>query len=220
MDLAVTHPVSLRTGCHENQDWFEFRGFHYTDERKGLPRVLLIGDSISGGYRSGVQAGLGGAANVTWLTMCYCVSTPNFMKILDLCLCDAEYSVIHFNNGLHSCQTRPEVYEAKLREALELIRRRQPKAKIVWARTTPVADRARNACVGSLNEIADRVMAEMHVDRVDDLHATMMSVSENRRWTDGCHPGEETLKLLVRGVLESVRHFLPKRLSLGAGGCE
>ena len=218
-DLAVTHPLSVRIGCHENQDWFEFRGFHYTDERKDLPRVLLIGDSISGGYRSGVQSGLGDAANVTWLTMCYCVSAPNFMKLLDLCLSDTEYSVIHFNNGLHACRTIPAVYEAKLREALELIRRRQPRAKIVWARTTPVADRERNACVWKLNEIADRVVAEMNVDRINDLYTTMMSVPVDRRWADGCHPGGETLELLVLDVLDSIRPFVPKRMQPGSEKC-
>ena len=56
-DLAVTHPVSERKGVHENQDWFEFRGFHYTDAKKDLPWMMVRGRQVleklidSGGIR-------------------------------------------------------------------------------------------------------------------------------------------------------------------------
>ena len=146
-DLAVTHPVSERKGIHENQDWFEFRGFHYTDAKKDLPRVFLLGDSISGGYRKGVQERFEGLANVTWFTGCYCVSAPQYRRHLELYLEDADYDVIHINNGLHSFQTDLAVYEAKLREMLQFIRAKQPKAKIVWATSADdAACRCRAQC--------------------------------------------------------------------------
>ena len=207
-DLAVTHPVSERKGIHENQDWFEFRGFHYTDAKKDLPRVFLLGDSISGGYRKGVQERLEGTANVTWFTACYCVTMPNYMKLLELYLDDADYAVIHVNNGLHSFDADLKTYEAKLRETLGLIRRKQPKAKIVWARTTPVADEGRNRRVIELNEIADRVAKDFGADGVDDLYAAMMSAPANRRWSDGCHPKPDALKALVTSVVRSVHPHL------------
>ena len=207
-DLAVTHPVSERKGIHENQDWFEFRGFHYTDAKKDLPRVFLLGDSISGGYRKGVQERLEGTANVTWFTACYCVTTPNYMKLLEFYLDDADYAVIHINNGLHSFTADLKTYEAKLREALGLIRRKQPRAKIVWARTTPVADEGRNRRVIELNEVADRVAKDVGVDGVDDLYAAMMSAPADRRWSDGCHPKPDALKALVTSVVRSVHPHL------------
>ena len=203
-DLAVTHPISERKGSHENLDWFEFRGFHYTDEKKDLPRVLLIGDSISGGYRSGVQERLEGMANVSWFTACYCVTTPNFMLLLDLYLDDADYAVIHINNGLHSFGADSRAYETKLGEALRLIKRKQPTAKIVWARSTPVADEGRNRRVEELNAIADRVAKEADVDGTDDLYAAMMSVPADRRWSDGCHPKPDARRALVTSVARSI----------------
>ena len=203
-DLFLTHPISDRVGCHENQDWLEFRGFHYTDDKKDLPRVLLIGDSISAGYRKHVQERLDGIANVTWLTMCYCVTTPNFMQQLAFSLDDAGYDVIHFNNGGHSLRSDLGAYEKCLSAALKLIREKQPQARIVWARTTPVRDAVRNAGIDKLNAVADRVVAAANVEGVDDLHAAMLEIPSESRWADGCHPTKPTLARLVSHVTKSV----------------
>ena len=205
---ATEHPVSERCGWHENQDWFEFRGFHYTDAKKNLPRVFLLGDSLNGQYRKGVQERFEGLANVTWFTGCYCVSAPQYRRHLELYLEDADYDVIHINNGLHSFQTDLAVYEAKLREMLQFIRAKQPKAKLIWARTTPLADVARNARVDAMNAIADRVAREVGVDAVDDLHAAMMSVPTEERWSDGCHAKPAAVDALVAAVSKSVLPFV------------
>ena len=211
-DISVTHPVSERNGIHENQDWFEFRGFHYTDDKKNLPRVLLLGDSISGCYRRDVQVRLEGIANVSWFTACYCVTTPNYMKLLEFYLDDADYAVIHVNNGLHSFQADLKDYEARLAEALRMIRRKQPKAKLVWARTTPVRDAARNRHVEKLNEIADRVAKEVVVDGTDDLYDALSAVPADSRWSDGCHPKPAGTKALVKAVVTSVYRALGREI--------
>ena len=204
VDPAAVHPVSDRVGTHENQDWLEFRGYHYTDSLRRLPRVLLIGDSISGQYRAGVRDAAEGLANVTWLTSCYCVSTDNFFKYLEIALDDADYAVVHFNNGLHSFRTDPGDYERGLRKAYAMIRAKQPKAKIVWTRSTPVADAWRMKKVVLLNSIGDRVAAEAGVAAVDDLDAALCAVPADRRWLDGCHVPDEGKAALVASVLRSL----------------
>ena len=202
--LGVSHPISSRVGAHENQDWFEFRGFHYTDGKRHLPRVLLVGDSISGGYRSRVRELLEGTANVTWLTVCYGADVPNGRRLLEMCLDDADYAVVHVNNGLHSLDLEDGAYAESLREILRLIRRKQPQAKIVWARTTPDVDPRRNARVDALNAAADRVVREEGIDGIDDLSAVMMAAPENRRWSDGCHPTPEVSGELALAVTRSL----------------
>lgn len=202
--LGVSHPISSRVGAHENQDWFEFRGFHYTDGKRHLPRVLLVGDSISGGYRSRVRELLEGTANVTWLTVCYGADVPNWRRLLELCLDDADYAVVHVNNGLHSLDLEDGAYAESLREILRLIRRKQPQAKIVWASTTPDVDPRRNARVDALNAAADRVVREEGIDGIDDLSAVMMAAPEERRWSDGCHPTPEVSDKLALAVARSL----------------
>ncbi|MCH2583659.1 MAG: SGNH/GDSL hydrolase family protein, partial [Planctomycetes bacterium] len=66
----------------------------------GLPRVLLIGDSISIGYTVGVRELLSGKANVH-RPLTNCGPTTKGVKELDKWLGDKSWDVIHFNFGLH-----------------------------------------------------------------------------------------------------------------------
>src|SRR5689334_21790630 len=70
-----------------------------TDE-PGLPRILLIGDSISIGYTVTVRTMLAGKANVHRIPE-NGADTANGLKKLDAWLGDARWDVIHFNWGLH-----------------------------------------------------------------------------------------------------------------------
>src|SRR5512133_119554 len=66
----------------------------------GLPRVLLIGDSISMGYTLPVRTLLAGKANVHRPPE-NCGDTARGVKSLDKWLGDGKWDVIHFNFGLH-----------------------------------------------------------------------------------------------------------------------
>ena len=65
-----------------------------------LPRVLLVGDSISMGYTLPVRALLTGKANVH-RPPTNCSSTASGLKNLDAWLGPGKWDVIHFNFGLH-----------------------------------------------------------------------------------------------------------------------
>ena len=66
----------------------------------GLPRVLIIGDSISIGYTLPVRAQLRGRANVH-RPKDNCGSTLVGLERLDAWLGNGKWDVIHFNFGLH-----------------------------------------------------------------------------------------------------------------------
>src|SRR5260221_7460827 len=66
----------------------------------GLPRVLLIGDSISMGYTLPVRELLQGKANVHRIPE-NGSSTPVGVAKLKAWLGDGKWDVIHFNWGLH-----------------------------------------------------------------------------------------------------------------------
>src|SRR5687768_8371749 len=70
------------------------------DEQPGLPRVLLIGDSISMGYTIPVRDLLKGQANVL-RPMTNCGPTIRGIESLDSWLGNKKWDVIHFNFGLH-----------------------------------------------------------------------------------------------------------------------
>lgn len=149
----------------------------------GLPRVLLIGDSISIGYTLPTRALLKGKTNVH-RPPTNCSSTGNGLANLASWLGSKKWDVIHFNFGLHDAKLPPEgvrhsppdVYEKNLRELVA--RMKATGAKLIWATTTPVPNGGnlsptrRFASVDSYNAIAKRVMDENGV-AMDDLNAAV-----------------------------------------------
>jgi acyl-CoA thioesterase-1 len=154
-----------------------------TDE-PGLPRVLLIGDSISMGYTLPTRALLKGKANVHRIPQ-NGGSTKDGIAKIEGWLGDGKWDVIHFNWGLHDLKhwkdgkldpAGPQVstldeYEKNLRELVK--RMKATGAKLIWATTTPVPEGSGGRDAGAeqkYNEVAARVMKDLGVP-TDDLHA-------------------------------------------------
>lgn len=146
----------------------------------GLPRVLLIGDSISMGYTLPVRKLLAGRANVHRIPA-NGGPTKNGVARLDAWLGAGKWDVIHFNHGIHDLrfmedgnrQVGPAEYEANLRTIVA--RLRQAGAKLIWATITPIPDGELNpprrfGSVAEYNAIAARVMRENGI-RINDLNA-------------------------------------------------
>jgi acyl-CoA thioesterase-1 len=146
----------------------------------GLPRVLLIGDSISMGYTLPVRQRLVGRANVHRIPA-NGGPTKNGVARLDAWLGAGRWDVIHFNHGIHDLrfmddgqrQVGPADYEANLRKIVA--RLKQTGATLVWATITPIPDGELNpprrfGSVAEYNAIAARVMRENGI-RINDLNA-------------------------------------------------
>lgn len=184
----------------------------------GLPRVLLIGDSVSMGYTLPVRALLKGRANVH-RPPTNCSSTGNGLANLKSWLGDGKWDVIHFNFGLHDAKLPPEgvrhappdVYEKNLRE---LVKRMQTTgAKLVFATTTPVPNGGnispirRFGSVDQYNAVAKKVMAENNV-ALDDLNAAIAPhVAELQRPND-VHFSAAGSELLAKQVAASIESAL------------
>ena len=153
----------------------------------GLPRVLLMGDSISMGYTLPVREKLKARANVHRPSE-NCGDTARGLTKLDQWLGKDHWDVIHYNFGLHDLKyldekgqyvvpgkgkqvAPPEVYRQQLRE---LTRRLQAtRAKLVFATTTPVPPGTVGRVAGDeniYNQVACEVMKELNVP-VDHLGA-------------------------------------------------
>lgn len=103
-----------------------------------LPRVLLIGDSITRGYYGKVAETLDGKACVARLTTSKSIGDPALLAEVALVVGQYPFQVIHFNNGLHGFGYTEEEYRAQFPELLTTIRKHAPGAKLIWATTTPV----------------------------------------------------------------------------------
>lgn len=145
----------------------------------GLPRVLLIGDSISIGYTLPVRKLLEGKANVHRIPQNGGPS-KNGVANLDKWLGTGKWDVIHFNHGIHDLkimpdgkrQVEPADYERNLRAIVA--RLKATGAKLIFATTTPIPDGELNpkrsfGKVSEYNETATRVMTENGVT-INDLN--------------------------------------------------
>ncbi len=117
--------------------------FEKIEDRPGLPRVLLIGDSISIGYTLDTRKLLEGKANLHRIPVNGGPTTRG-LKNIDSWLGDGPWAVIHFNWGLHDLklmengkhQAPLAEYETNLRRLVA--RLKKTGARLIWASTTPV----------------------------------------------------------------------------------
>jgi hypothetical protein len=146
---------------------------------RGLPRVLLVGDSIARGYGPQVERKLKGKAYVARLATSKSVGDPALLAEIALVLGQARFDVIHFNNGLHGFGYTEDDYRRAFPEFLEALKRGSQGARLIWATTTPVRLRdhldqvdPRTARVEARNAIAARLVEAEKIP-VDDLFALM-----------------------------------------------
>ena len=204
--IADNYPVAENVRGHENTEWSTSYAYHLTDANKDLPRVLLVGDSICQGYQGKVRAKLEGKANVTYWASSYCVTSPGYLRLLAFYLDEAKYDVIHFNNGLHSCETPVADYEKAYRAALRLIKKKQPKAKIVWASSTPLntENAAKAEKVAALNAAARRTAESAGGIAENDLYSLANPLDRKAYWVDTHHYTDAGYELLASQVVEKV----------------
>ena len=142
-----------------------------------LPRVLLVGDSISIGYTLPTRDFLKGKANLHRIPTNGGPTTRGLANI-DAWLGKSKWDIIHFNWGLHDLKYmgpkgenlfpkekggKPQVPLADYEKNLEklVVRLKKTGAKLIWRNTTPIPAGSKGRYVGDsvkYNEAAARVM--------------------------------------------------------------
>ncbi|MCB1208499.1 MAG: SGNH/GDSL hydrolase family protein [Verrucomicrobiales bacterium] len=142
------------------------------DEPK-LPRVLLIGDSVSRGYTQATRKALAGKANVH-RAPANCGPTASGIKNIEVWLGDGQWDVIHFNFGIHDRNTPIADYTQRLETLIK--RMEKTGAKLIWTTTTPIPDtpdgKQTAASIVERNAAAAAI-AKKHGLAVDDLFAAI-----------------------------------------------
>ena len=185
----------------------------------GLPRILLIGDSISIGYTLPVRKQLEGKANVHRITI-NGGPTANGVANLGKWLGPAKWDAIHFNFGLHDLkimeggkrQVEPEDYERNLRSLVAELRKTG--ARLIFATTTPVPEGKLNpprnfGDVATYNRIALKVMQENGV-AIDDLNAAITPDLAKLQKPHDVHFTAEGYAALGQAVVQSLQKELGK----------
>jgi acyl-CoA thioesterase-1 len=187
-------------------------------ENPSLPRVLLIGDSVSIGYTQGVRDHLAGKANVQRAPT-NCGSSARIITNMDEWNLGSHWDVIHFNCGLWDIEDLPDgsrlvpidEYEQNLREIVT--RLKATGATLVWANTTPAPPANsglawNNTNVLAYNEVAHRVMQEMGVAE-DDLYDFVTSSGPGLQIPGDIHFTPLGYQALAGKVASSIQPLIP-----------
>ncbi len=189
-----------------------------------LPRVLLIGDSISIGYTLPLREALRGVANVHRPPQ-NCAHTWLGLKMIEEWLGDGSWDVIHFNWGLHDLKyvddkgrralpprgeqvTTLEEYEANLENLV--VRLKRTGAKLIWRPTTPVPEGASGRYPSDLpryNSVAARVVKRHGID-VDDMNGFITSNGIPHIRPDDVHFSREASAKLAGNSAKLIRRAL------------
>ena len=97
-----------------------------------LPRIALIGDSITEGYYNFVKEALKDIACVDYLATSYSIASSAYREIVKSFINDSNYNIVHFNYGLHAYSVSDELYASCCKELLQFI---SSKAKTIVATT-------------------------------------------------------------------------------------
>ena len=173
-----------------------------------LPRVLLIGDSVSRGYTQSVRNALAGKANIH-RAPANCGPTSLGVKKIDEWLGEGQWDVIHFNFGIHDRNTPLAEYSQRLEQLVE--RMKTTGAKLVWASTTPIPDDAAKkqtaASIVERNEAAAAIMAK-HDVTVDDLFTTITPHLETMQNPNDVHFNAGGYEFLGQRVADAITETL------------
>lgn len=145
----------------ESIEWCDIWLPHANVTDAKLPRVLLIGDSITRGYYPAVEKRLGGKACVGRLATSAFASDPMLLDEIALVLDHQAFDVIQFDNGMHGWKHTEAEFRAAFPKLVATLRQHAPNAKLLWANTTPLqsgADMAEPATAESKNVERGRLM--------------------------------------------------------------
>jgi len=207
----------------------------FVNSTNKLPKVLIIGDSISGGYFPYVQEQLKGKAllfqpeNIDEKgKLTSCEGTTKALKEIDRWLGNKDWDIIHFNFGLHDIkhidpesgknsknlnhpqQANPEQYGKNLRIIVEKLK--ATNAKLIFATTTPYPDKLgkqmRTPGMPKIyNEVALDIMVKNGIE-VNDLYSLVLPRMKELQRPNNVHFTEIGSKVLGKQVAQIINNNL------------
>ena len=189
-----------------------------------LPRVLIIGDSISIGYTLPLRAALDGVANVH-RPPTNCAHTWKGLESIDQWLGEGKWDLIHFNWGLHDLKyvdkegklalppkgkqvSTVVEYAANLEKLVQ--RLNQTGATLIWRPTTPVPEGAQGRVPADLAKYnaAAREVIERHGIEVDDMNSFIRDHKIPQVRPDNVHFSKDSSALLAGNSAKLIRRKL------------
>lgn len=207
--MRITFETKEVGNCSTKEEYEWIRTWCEKTNNKDLPRILLLGDSITEGYYPVVRDMLKGKAYVDYLATSYSIDTSFYQHSIENFVKDSTYDVVHFNHGLHGSHMTQDVYKRCLEKVICEINIYAP---VILTTTTSVLDEnmltEQKTWKGKIKERNSAVyeIAEKYNLFVDDLHSVSEKISLEKRNKDGVHFQIEGYNLLANSVVESIQY--------------
>jgi len=200
-----------------------------------LPRILVVGDSISMGYRGFITEHFKGRAYVDYwvggLWFDGTVKGDDFPALRSWTgvLSNGPYEVVTWNSmTLHMWanndvkRTSEERYPSQMARVLDHLKGAAPNTKFIWIRCTPVTtpvegapsvlrqgdDKWKNDRIIFLNQVTDGIMTKYGIPEVD-LYA-LCEKNLDKASKDGVHWGADASRLMANEIIKEIEKSLPK----------
>lgn len=211
--LVITAPAQSEPSSRESIEWCDIWVSHANETN--LPRVLLIGDSITRAYYPEVEKRLTGKAYVARLSSSAFISDPALEQQIIMVLSQYKFDVIHFNNGMHGWDHDEQEYNEAFPKFLATIKAHAPSAKLIWANTTTLkispnlppdnGTQATDERIATRNEIALKYIQPDGIE-VDDLNSLVKGHPEYH--SDNVHFNEQGVTLEAAQVASQIKKLL------------
>lgn len=207
--LAVL--AAAQTPVHrEPTEWCDF--WMPNTNKRDLPRVMLIGDSITRGYFATVEEQLKGKAYVARIATSKAIGDPALLSEISTFLSQGAFDVVHFNIGMHGWAYTEAEYRQHFPDLVATIRKHVPATtRLIWASTTPIRKDREGGASNSRIEARNRIARELATAAgipVDDLHAAA-SAAPGDIHTDDIHFTKEGSAMLGAQVAAAIQKLLP-----------
>ena len=203
-----------------------------------LPRILVIGDSISMGYRGFISKYFKDKAYVdywvggAWLD-------PNSVKGENSkvktswkgVLSNGPYDVVSWNSmTLHMWNGAPgrcpeDTYPGNMTEVVEFLKKTVPETKFIWIRCTPCTTTAegkpvvinmdRTERIIKFNKMTDEIMGKYGIPEVD-LYA-LCEKNLDKSSKDGVHWNQDASQLMADEIIKVIEKLLPEKHKQDSG---
>ncbi|MEI8037328.1 MAG: hypothetical protein WCJ14_02955 [Verrucomicrobiota bacterium] len=196
-----------------------------------LPRILVIGDSISMGYRGFITEHFKGRAYVdywvggAWFD--WTVKGDDFPALRGWSgvLANGPYDVVSWNAmTLHMWTPQQptrclaETYPGQMTRVIAHLKKTAPTTKFIWIRctpyTTPVADgpsridEKKSERLVTFNKVTDGIMAKYGIPEVDLYGLCEKNLDKASK--DGVHWGSDASRLMADEIVKEIENSLPK----------
>lgn len=159
-------------------------------DENNLPRILLIGDSITEGYQDLVRKALNGICYVDYFATSYAVDSKIYNTLVRTLVADSDYKIIHFNHGLHGKHMTKRAYQKGITKLLDFIKE---KSKVILANSTQIRmQNNKEVDISWENKVKERneVVADYAIKHdlpINDLYTISINMNQSKRAPDGAH---------------------------------